>query len=332
MNNQMRCGAHGELLIFSQSSLRELDVKYEDVIQIVENAFIALRTGDSENPLKTIVQPSDKRSLAYSMVGRDGSSDTIGFKIVYEFDPHRTQNAYSFHSFIFLCDDRTGQPIALMDVVELGPLRTSATSALMARAARPNAKSALVVGTGVQGQMALPMLLAAMPELERLQVFGSYEKGIRAVQDSVKRRDPRRDVDIATDLKKAAAESDIIIGAAGLSAKGQVRHEWLKPGAAAILLGYGIGADVFHAADYRITTDTAQMRVTCGDLAGPEGKIPPVDAELPEILLGRVPARRDERDIVFSYNSGMVVTDVALGRYLADRALARDKGQRVQLW
>ena len=93
--------------------------------------FVALREGDSHNPLKTIVQPADQRSIAYSMVGRDAASETLGFKMVYEFDPRRTRNAYRFHSFIFLCDDVTGQPIALMDVVKLGPLRTSATSALM---------------------------------------------------------------------------------------------------------------------------------------------------------------------------------------------------------
>jgi ornithine cyclodeaminase len=299
---------------------------------VVEGAFMALRGGDSENALKTIVQPQDQRSIGYSMVGREGASKTVGFKVVYEFDPHRNNDAYRFHSFVFLCDDVTGAPIGLMDVVKLGPLRTSATSALLARAAQPDGKTALVVGTGAQGQIALPMLLAALPNLERLIVYGHYADGLRAVQSAVKRLYPDREVDVAADLKQAASEADIVLGVSGVSAKAQVRRAWLKPGCVAVLVGYGVDADVLHGADYRIATDIAQMKVTSGDLVAADGSIPCVDAELPDILQGTVAARRDERDVVFAYNSGMVVTDIALGRYLADLALKKGRGERVKLW
>ncbi|SHG74181.1 ornithine cyclodeaminase [Pollutimonas bauzanensis] len=332
MEQSRHYAARGELWLLAQAELEDLGISYAQVIQVVERAFIALRNGDSQNPLKTIVQPRDQRSIGYSMVGRDGASDTVGFKVVYEFDPQRSRGGYRFHSFIFLCDDATGAPIALMDVVKLGPLRTSATSALMARAACPDARSALVVGTGVQGQIALPMLVAALPKLDHLQVFGHYDEGLRAVRAEVRRLYPERDVEIVEDLERAAVRSDIVIGASGLSARQQVRHAWLKPGAVAVLLGYGVDADVLHGADYRIATDIAQMKVTCSDLAAPDGGIPAVDAELPDILLGQAPARRDARDVVFAYNSGMVVTDVALGRYLADLALAKGRGLRVKLW
>ena len=226
---------HSELWVLSHTDLDDLGVSYQRVLEIVQHAFVALREGDSHNPLKTIVQPADQRSIAYSMVGRDAASETLGFKMVYEFDPRRTRNAYRFHSFIFLCDDVTGQPIALMDVVKLGPLRTSATSALMARAAHPQARSALVVGTGVQGRIALPMLLAALPGLERLMVYGQHPAGLLAVQDEVRRLHPQRQVEIVTDLEAAAGQADIVIGAAGLSARQPVRRAWLKPGAVAVL-------------------------------------------------------------------------------------------------
>ncbi|MCO8169445.1 hypothetical protein NJC40_16905 [Pseudomonas sp. 21LCFQ02] len=327
-----RNGQPGELRILSQPDLEDLGVSYAQVLRIVEQAFIALRNGDSHNPLKTIVQPADQRSIAYSMVGRDGASETTGFKVVHEFDPQRTRDAYRFHSFIFLCDDLTGQPIALMDVVKLGPLRTSASSALLARAACPEARSALVVGTGVQGRIALPMLLAAIPQLERLMVYGQHPEGLQAVRDELLRLHPQREVEIVSDLQQAAGQADIVIGASGLTARQQVRRAWLKPGAVAVLLGYGIDADVLHGANYRIATDTEQMQVTCTDLADANGHIPPIDAQLPDILLGNALARRQRDDVVFAYNSGMVVTDVALGRYLADLALAANRGTRVKLW
>ena len=327
-----RYGPPGTLWLLSSTDLENLGLTYDQVIDVVQRAFMALRDGDSQNPAKTIVQPIDRRSIGYSMAGRDGASNTVGFKVVYEFDPDRTRSSYRFHSFIFLCDDSSGEPVALMDVADLGPLRTSATTALMARAACPMARTALVVGTGVQGQIALPMLVAALPDLERLMVFGHYQKGLEAVKGKLERLYPDRTVEVCHNLEEAANQADIVIGASGLTAKEQVKHAWLKPGSVAVLLGYGIDADVLHCSDYRIATDVEQMSVTCGDLAASDGSIPPVDAELPDILLGRSLPRRSEHDIVFAYNSGMVVTDVALGRHLADLALQRNRGTRVTLW
>lgn len=319
--------APGQLWLLPQSQQEGLDFDYKQVLEVVENAYRALNESGSDSPVKTIIDGPDERSLSYSMVARDAASDTVCFKAVYEFDPARTQDKYRFHSFVFLADDTTGAPIALMDVVKLGPLRSSATSALFARAACPDARSALVVGTGVQGQMALPMLLAALPELDQLQVFGTYPDGLRAVQDSV----DGREVTIADDLQKAAGEADIVIGASGLTVTETVQREWMKPGGLAVLLGYGVH-DVFHGADYRIATNITQMHITCGKLRAADGSLPPIDAELPDILLGRSAARRNPDDVVFAYNSGMAVTDAALGRYIADLALAAGRGERVGFW
>jgi ornithine cyclodeaminase/alanine dehydrogenase-like protein (mu-crystallin family) len=318
----------GQLWLLPQSQQEGLDLDHRQVLTVVERAYRALRESGSDNPVKTIVEAPDHRSLSYSMVARDAGSDTVCFKAVYEFDPRRTRDDYRFHSFVFLCDDTTGAPIALMDVVKLGPLRSSATTALFARAASPDARSALVIGTGVQGQTALPMLLAALPDLNRLQVFGTYPAGLRAVQDSA----GGRDVEIVEDLQKAAGEADIIVGAAGLTVREEVHRKSMKPGAVAVLLGYGVHADVCHGADYRIATDTMQMHATGDDLRAADGSLPTVDAELPDILLGRAPARTGPQDVVFAYNSGMAVTDAALGRYIADLALADGRGERVGFW
>ncbi|RZS32265.1 ornithine cyclodeaminase [Herbihabitans rhizosphaerae] len=332
MNQPAGYASPGELWLLPQSELEDLEISYPQVLKIVEQAYKAVRNGGSRNPVKTIVEGADERSLSYSMVALDGDSDTVCFKAVYEFDPQRTRDSYGFHSFIFLCDDTTGRPIALMDVVKLGPLRSSATSALMARAVCPDARSALVMGTGVQGQMALPMLLAALPNLERLRVYGTYEEGLRAVRKSVTDSHPDRDVEFVDDVPKAAAEADIVLGVSGLSAKQEVRRDWMKPGAIAVLLGYGVHADVLHGSEYRIATDAEQMRATCDDLRAEDGSLPPVDAELPDILLGHTPARKDATDVVFAYNSGMAVTDAALGRYVADLALTAGRGSRVRFW
>jgi ornithine cyclodeaminase len=137
---------------------------------------------------------------------------------------------------------------------------------------------------------------------------------------------------VVRDLETAARAADIVVGVTGAGATHAVHHAWLRPGTVCVLAGYGIHMDALHGADYRIATDAAQMQVTGIDLASPDGTLPAVDAELPDILLGRLPGRRDPSDRVFAYNSGMVVTDIALGRLLVDRARQHQRGLEVNLW
>jgi ornithine cyclodeaminase/alanine dehydrogenase-like protein (mu-crystallin family) len=323
----------GRLLILNPSDLEGLGHTHEEVLRVVEAAFLALGRKASANPVKTIVEPSDQRSIAYSMIGRDGESETIGFKLAYEFDPRRRRAQYQNHSLMFLCDDATGRPLAVMDVIGIDAMRTAATTALLARAAASaSARSALLVGTGLVGRQVLPFLITALPRLERLMVYGAHEAGLRQVSLGMERHSSHRTVEIAHDLEAAAREADIVIGVTGAGATHAVRHAWLRPGALSVLVGYGIDADALHGADYRIATDQAQMRVTGVDLALPDGSLPPVDAELADILSGLRAGRRAESERVFAYNSGMVITDIALGRLLVERARRHGRGLEVRLW
>ncbi|WP_269082339.1 hypothetical protein [Thalassomonas viridans] len=127
-------------------------------------------------------------------------------------------------------------------------------------------------------------------------------------------------------------EADVILAVTGLSAKENIRHEWLKPGAVVILVGYGIEKDVLHKADRVITTDADQMKVTGDDLLNEQGQLPEVAATLNEIIHGQKPARSHKDEIIFAYNSGMIITDVALGRAVADFARDQDKLEAAKLW
>ncbi|MGN6650644.1 ornithine cyclodeaminase family protein [Trinickia sp.] len=320
------------LPVLSKRVIDQLHYDPAMVLAAVERAYLGLGSGESDNPRKLMTQPPDKHSVAYSMLGRDGGRRTIGFKTSYKHDPEHSRERQKYYTTLLLFDDETGLPVALMDGSLVGSLRTPAVSALIARACAPRARSALVVGTGTQGRMALPLLLCALPDVERLIVHGHYGDGIEAVRQTLKRFYPARDIEVSADLDASARQADIVLGVAGAGAPEAVRHAALKRGALAVLVGYGIHADALHRADYRIATSQAQMQVTGRDLVDEQGHLPPVDAELPDILLGRKPARRSDDEIVFAFNSGMVVTDIALGRVLADAARAQGLGEEVALW
>ncbi len=189
-----------------------------------------------------------------------------------------------------------------------------------------------MIGTGTQGRLALPFLLTTLPDLDRLMVYGTHPDGLAAVRETLHHYFPERELDVVDDARAAAADADVVVATAGQHTPAAVEAADLKPGALSILVGHGIAPSTLHQADRVIATSEAQMKVTGTDMADAEGNFPPVDAEFPEVLAGRAEGRRSGDERIFAYNSGLVVTDIALGHRFAQLAIEQGLGTRVSLW
>src|SRR5690606_3687137 len=267
----VRVTGDGTLRVLSTSDLAGIEISPPDVVSVVEQACRALAAGHSDNPRKLTVKPDDGHSVAYAMLGRDGVRQVVAVKTSYKHGLREERDRQHYYTTLTLYDDRTGLPVAMMDCGRIGALRTPAVSALLARElAAPGSRTALVVGTGTQGRLALPFLLTTLPGLERLMVFGTHPDGIRAVCERV-------GAEVVTDLRKAAGEADVVIAAAGPGTPAAVEDSWLKPGALSVLAGYGVAPSTLHRADRVVATSAAQMRVTGTDLADPDGRLRDVD-------------------------------------------------------
>ncbi|MFF5361886.1 ornithine cyclodeaminase family protein [Streptomyces scabiei] len=321
------------LRILSTSDVAGIDISLADVVSVVEQAYRTLADGQSDNPRKLTVKPQDGHSVAYAMLGRDGVRGVVAVKTSYKYGLHEDRDKQHYYTTLTLYDDESGLPVAMLDCGRVGALRTPAVSALLARElAAPGARSALVVGTGTQGRLALPFLLTTLPGLERLMLSGTHPDGIRAVREQLRTHFPDRELEVVTDLRAAAGDADIVLATAGPNTPASVDAEWLKPAALSVLIGYGIAPSTLHRADRVIATSAAQMRVTGVDMADADGHLPEVDAEFPEVLAGRAEGRTDAGQRIFAYNSGLVVTDIALGHRFAQLALAQGLGTAVPLW
>ncbi|WP_329023171.1 ornithine cyclodeaminase family protein [Streptomyces sp. NBC_01423] len=321
------------LRVLSTSDLAGLDISLTDVVDTVEQAYRTLAAGKSDNPRKLTVRPADGHSVSYAMLGRDGARNVVAIKTSYKHGLHESRDRQHYYTTLTIYDDVTGLPVAMMDCSRIGSLRTPAVSALLAReCATPGASTALVIGTGTQGRLALPFLLTALPELDRLLLSGTHTDGIAAVRSELARHFPDRNVEVVDDLKVAAREADVIVATAGGHTPAAVEADWLKPGAAAILVGHGLAPSTLHRADRVIATSEAQMQVTGTDMADADGKLPPVDLELPVVLSRVSMARTSAEQRVFAYNSGLVVTDIALGHRFAELAIEQGLGAEVSLW
>lgn len=304
----------------TREQLERIPVTPAEVLRAVEDVLVSLGQGSSVNPTKLSFETPGGDGVVYAMTGYDAATRTVGFKNSYRFGAHGDHAAMRYHVTLALYDDKTGASLGLLDAQHIGAMRTPAVSALFARSAHPRAKTALVIGSGAQAQLATPFLVEACPSLERTMIIGSHQQGLKSAVEALGAHDKNRKLEVVTDLAKAAAEADIVVGASGPRCTHYVHSKDMKAGSVAIIVGYGLHADALHLADYRIATHAGQMKLTGADFANANGELPEIDGELPDILGGHAPARRRETDKVFAYNSGLVVTDIAVGRLLVDRA------------
>lgn len=317
--------------ILTRSDLDNLELAPKEAITIVEDGYLAFASGASRNPAKLMVTlPTNRDSVTYSMLGYDGSLEQAAFKTSYR---QGTASAEKYYTTITLYDDTTGTPFALLDCQRVGATRTPASTALIARtSARPGARSVLMVGTGVQGIRTLPYLLTALPDLENLRLFGTHPDGIRDSITMLADHFPDRTVELVDDVESAARESDIVVAASGRAAHPKIQLGWLPPGGLLIsVASKGVQEGTLAEADYTVATSAAQVEVTGQRMAGSDG-VYRLDAELPEILAGRAPGRRNEDDRVFAFSSGMIITDIPVAHALATRAIAAGRGREVALW
>ncbi|MER8046739.1 ornithine cyclodeaminase family protein [Streptomyces sp. NPDC094032] len=321
------------LRVLSTSDLAGLDIALTDVVDTVEQAYRTLAAGQSDNPRKLTVKPADGHSVSYAMLGRDGAREVVAVKTSYKHGLRESRDKQHYYTTLTLYDDVTGLPLAMMDCSRIGSLRTPAVSALLAReCAAPGATTALVIGTGTQGRLALPFLLTTLPDLDRLMLSGTHPDGIAAVRAELDRHFPGREVELVTDATRAARDADVVVATAGPHTPAAVEAEALKPGATAILVGHGLAPSTLHRADRVIATSEAQMRVTGTDMADVHGDLPAVDLELPAALSGAARARTAAGQRIFAYNSGLVVTDIALGHRFAQLAADQHLGTEIPLW
>ncbi|MFG1665068.1 ornithine cyclodeaminase family protein [Streptomyces sp. Y7] len=321
------------LRILSTSDVAGLDISLADVVDVVEQAYRTLADGKSANPRKLTVKPEDGHSVSYAMLGRDGVRNVVAIKTSYKHGLDKGRDEQHYYTTLTIYDDVTGLPVAMMDCSRVGSLRTPAVSALLARElAAPDSRSALVIGTGTQGRLALPFLLTTLPDLERLMVYGTHPDGLAAVRERLHHYFPDRELEVADDVRAAAAEADLVVATAGQHTPAAVESDDLKPGAVSILVGHGIAPSTLQRADRVIATSEAQMKVTGTDMADADGNFPAVDAEFPEVVAGRARGRLAPDERIFAYNSGLVVTDIALGHRFAQLAVEQGLGTRVSLW
>jgi len=233
----------------------------------------------------------------------------------------------TIQGIVFLADGRNGEPLAVMDSIEITILRTGAATAVAAKhLARVDSKIVTVCGCGNQGRVQLRALSRVL-ELEKAFAWDLDASKARAFADELS-VELGIEVEPAGDLARAVPMSDVCVTCTP-SRTPFLRREQLRPGAFVAAVGADSPdkqeLDPSILSSGTVVVDVLDQCATIGELhhaleAGlmtREG----VHAELGEIVAGRRPGRRSDGEIIVFDSTGTALQDAAAAAVVYEKAI-----------
>lgn len=240
--------------------------------------------------------------------------------------------------YFALMDVPGGRLIGIIEQAWLTVRRTATVGVLAAQwLARPGARVAAVIGAGRIGAEVVRLLPRRL-QLDEIRIATGRPASARAAVERLAPEVgcPLRAVDTAD---AALAGADIVITIT-LATEPVVGPGRLAPGATLIALGgvpeidFGVLAEidrlVVDEIDYALLRGSLAAWVERRDIDAASLRAR-IDADLGEIALCAKSGRTSPDERVFAAVQGMAIADLAVARYLVDRAEADNLGQTLEI-
>jgi ornithine cyclodeaminase/alanine dehydrogenase-like protein (mu-crystallin family) len=324
------------MLILSRRDVLDL-LTLPDCIEAVEAAFRLHAEGRALGPGVLAVH-AEGGSFHIKAAGLVGERRYFAAKTNANFPENpRRHGLPTIRGTVVLADAEHGAPLAVMDSGSITALRTGAATAVAARyLARPDARTATVVGCGVQGEIQLAALAAVLP-LERAWVL-DLDHGRAEVMAARAGERLGLHVEAAKDLEAALRASDVAVTCTP-SRRAFVTRAMVVPGTFLA----AVGADNQGKQELEpeliveatLVVDVLEQCAEIGELqhalAARLMTRESVHAELADVVSGRRPGRTREDEITVFDSSGTALEDVAAAVAVFEAARAQGRGTEVAI-
>ena len=324
------------MLLLSRRDVLDL-LTLDDCIQAVEHAFALHADGCTFGP-GVLGVPTEDGGFHIKAAGLRGDRSYFAAKINGNFVNNAQRFALpTIQGTVVLADARNGTPLAMMDSASITMLRTGAATAVAAKfLARGDARTATVVGCGVQGDSQLAAIAAVLPLQRALLLDTDHARA----EDAAARATARLGLhaEARKDLRAALRESDVCVTCT------PTRHAYVM--AADVAPGTFIAAvgadargkqeiDPMLVARATLVVDVLDQCAEIGELqhALAAGLMTreQVHAELGDVVTRRRPGRTRRDEITIFDSSGTALQDVAAAAAVYETARAAGRGTQVAL-
>ena len=327
-------------LILTRSDLKNiLDMDTRDVIDIIEQAFLALHNGRACLPDRAAIPVDNHNGLCLGMPAYLSDVEALGMKMVtvYPDNPQRFDMP-NIMGILVLVNAGTGEPTCVMDATYLTSIRTGAVCGVATRhLAMPDAHVLGVIGTGAQAsgiarcvttERAVDEIkVYSVDSLHRRKAFAEEIEGYTGIS-----------VSLCQSAEQAVRGSDIVV-VATTSKEPVISASWLSPGAHINAIGN------HHPDSQEIDSDTiAKSIVVCdsvdvcmeesGDIIVPIRNgyvdVNHFRFDLGQVVAGCGPVR--ERDNITLFKSvGLAIQDISIASYAYKQAVKMGVGVEIDL-
>ncbi len=313
------------LLYLSQADVAAAGVTIAEIIAALETAFRAKGEGRTEMPPKPGVHPGGGDNFIHAMPAYIPDLKSAGVKWVSGFPENYRRSLPYIAGLLIWNDVETGLPLAVMDCGWITAKRTGAASAVAARRlARPDSAVMGMLGCGVQGRSHAEAFKECFP----LKKIVAYDKDAAAATRYAEELSRQLEVEVVPVATPRAAVSgcDIVVTAGPIL---KVPHAtiaagWLAEGAFASLVDYDSywSREALAESAKFCTDDVPQLKFY--QSMGYFQNIPPIHADLGELVTGRRKGRETAAERTMAANLGLAIADMAVAPLIYRRA--REKG------
>lgn len=313
------------LLYLSQQDVASAGVTMAEIIDLLEIAFQEKGNHRTEMPPKPGIHPGGGDNFIHAMPAYIPAMKAAGIKWVSGFPDNLKLGVPYINGLLILNDAETGLPISVMDCVWITGMRTGAATALSARyLARPDSSSIGILGCGVQGRTNFEALNVLFP-LQRVKAFDAQREAAQSYAKEIRTRFDVH-VEIVETPEAAVKGSDIVVTAGPILKKphATIQAGWLSKGAFASLVDFDSywHAEAMKEAAKFCTDDTPQMLHY--QTLGYFQEIPPIHADLGQLVTGEKPGRETVEEKTMTANLGLAIDDMAVAPLIFQKA--REKG------
>jgi ornithine cyclodeaminase/alanine dehydrogenase len=303
-----------------------------EILKALETAFRQKGEGKTEMPPKPGIHPGGGDNFIHAMPAYIPALKSAGIKWVGGFLDNSKRDLPYITGLLILNDVETGLPLAVMDCVWITGMRTGAATALSARyLARPESSVVGILGCGVQGRTHLEALRVLFP----VKKVKAYDVDPGIARGYAKEMESRFGVEVVTVQKPRDAVSgcDIVVTAGPIL---RTPHQTIQPG----WLGEGAFASLVDFDSYWHPEAMKQASKFCTDdteqllhyrQVGYFQDIPPIHADLGELVAGKKLGRQKAEERTITANLGLAIDDMAVAPILYRRALEKGIGRKLPL-
>jgi ornithine cyclodeaminase/alanine dehydrogenase-like protein (mu-crystallin family) len=323
------------VLALSRADLRQL-VTMPEAIELMKVAFRELSNGRAQSPLRTVIDVEHGSSAALLMPAFVPAEGALGLKVVSVFQANPSKQLPTIHALVCLVDHETGAPLAIMEGAYVTALRTGAVSgAATDLLARPDSRTLVVIGAGVQGVTQAAAVCAVRP-IERIIAVDPSLEALERYEESIARDWPdlSERLETTTSPSEAVKDADVICTAT-TSRRPVFQDSDVKPGTH--INGVGaftpemqeLPAETVSRATVVLDSTEAAL-AEAGDLIIPlnEGRVSRdhFSRELGHLVDGTATGRTSDDEITLFKSVGNAVQDVVVARKAVDRSRERGIG------